>query len=129
MVSLLSNDFWQHDFLEPLVCLFVCLLVCSKSPEMMAGGRGWRGGDSALVGASNIVRLSKNVSAECVPTDGRTAERAVLQLREGHFARSDSYSSLSFPVWRAGRRAGEAGGAEGGAGGGRWRHRTLVCRG
>lgn len=71
MVSLLSNDFWQHD-LEPLVFLFVCLF---EQPRHDVGLRGWRGGDSALVGASNIVRLSKNVSAECVPTDGRQRGR------------------------------------------------------
>ena len=75
-----------------------------------------RGGDSALAGRSLKYR---QIVEECRRTDGRTKRaRAVLQLREGHFARSDSYSSLSFPVWRAGLRAGEAGGAEGGAGGG-----------
>ena len=96
---------------------------------MMAGGRGWRG--RGRLGSGRSLKY-RQIVEECLGgmrADGRTAEKAVLQLREGHFARSDSYSSLSFPVWRAGRRAGEAGGAEGGAGGGRWRHRTLVCRG
>lgn len=127
MVSLLSNDFWQHGISSNRAV--ICLFVGSKnSPKRSARGRlGSKGG--SLESYRQIVSGNARRAVDV----GRKAasEKAVLQFQRevGHFARSDSFRrrrSLFLsprpagprrPAAAGGRKAGEAGGAGGGAGG------------